>query len=225
MKSLLSTTLISLFALAIVMGLLLFVPAGTIHYWQAWVYLAIFIGISLLISIYLLRHDPALLKRRMKGGPTAERRTAQKIIMLIASLGFVSLLVVPALNYRFAGPSVPFAIELSGDALVIIGLYLVFLVYRENTFASSTIGVVDNQTLVSTGPYALVRHPMYASAMFYVIGTPIALGSYWGLLGVALMFPALIWRLLDEEKLLAQELPGYTDYQRKVRYRLVPGVW
>jgi protein-S-isoprenylcysteine O-methyltransferase Ste14 len=225
MKSLLAKTLVSLIALAVGMGLLLFVPAGTIQYWQAWVYLAVFIGVSLLVSIYLLRNDPALLERRMKGGPTAEERTTQKIIMLFASLGFVSLLVVPALNYRFSGASVPLAVEIAGDVLVVIGFYFIFLVYRENTFASATIGVAENQKVVSTGPYALVRHPMYASAMLYVVGTPLALGSYWGLLGMVLMVPAIIWRLLDEEKFLAQNLSGYTEYQKRVRYRLLPGVW
>jgi len=225
MKSLLARTLLSLIVLAVAMGLLLFVPAGTIHYWQAWVYLAIFIGISLLVSIYLLRNDPALLERRMKGGPTAEKRATQKIAMLFASLGFVSLLVVPAINYRFVGSSVPLAIEFAGDVLVVVGFYFIFLVYRENTFASATIGVSENQKVVSTGPYALVRHPMYASAMLYVVGTPLALGSYWGLLGVAVMAPAIIWRLLDEEKFLAQNLVGYAEYQKRVRYRLLPGVW
>ncbi|HSY13147.1 MAG TPA: isoprenylcysteine carboxylmethyltransferase family protein [Verrucomicrobiae bacterium] len=225
MKNLYAKTMLSLIAVVAVMALLLFIPAGKIRYWQAWVYLAIYIGVSLLFSTYLFRNDPALLERRIKGGPTAEKRTTQKIAMLFASLGFVALLVVPALNYRFAGSSVPLAVELAADVLVLVGFYLVFLVFRENTFASSTIGVFENQKVISTGPYALVRHPMYASAMLYVIGTPIALGSYWGLLALALMVPAIVWRLLDEEKLLGLNLPGYTEYQRKVRYRLLPGVW
>ncbi len=225
MRSLLAKTLVSLIVLTIAMGLLLFVCAGTIGYWQAWVYLAIYLVISLLISIYLLRNDPALLERRMKGGPTAEKRTTQKIAMVFASLGFVSLLVISALNYRFSGLSVPLIVELLGDGLVVVGLYLVFLVLRENTFASATIGVAENQKVISTGPYALVRHPMYASAMLYVIGMPLALGSYWGLLGAALLAFAIIWRLLDEEKFLTQSLAGYKEYQEKVRYRLLPGVW
>lgn len=223
--NLLARTLISLVALAVIAGLLLFVPAGTIHYWQAWVYIAVFTGVSLLVSIYLLRNDPALLERRMKGGPTAEKRTTQKIIMLFASLGFVCLLVVPALNYRFAGSTVPIGVEIAGDLIVVIGFYLIFLVYRENTFASATIGVTENQKVVSTGPYALVRHPMYASAMLYVVGTPLALGSYWGLAGGIVTAAAIVWRLLDEEKFLAQNLPGYTEYKREVRFRLLPGVW
>lgn len=225
MKNLYARTILSLVALAVVSGLLLFVSAGTIRYWQGWVYLATFVGASLLISLYLVRHDPALLERRMRGGPTAEKRPAQKIIMLFASAGYIGLLVVPALACRFGWPTVPLAIELLGNILVAVGFYFVYRVYRENTFSSATIEVAENQTVISTGPYALVRHPMYASAFLYVLGTPLALGSYWGLLAVSFMLGSLIWRLLDEENFLATNLPGYTEYQQKVRYRLIPHVW
>jgi protein-S-isoprenylcysteine O-methyltransferase Ste14 len=218
-------TLFSLGALAVVMGLLLFVPARTIRYWQAWVYLVIFTGASLLISLYLMKYDPALLQRRMRGGPTAEKKITQKIIMLFASIGFIALLVVPALDHRFGWSEVPIPAVIVGDCLVAVGFYFIFLVYKENTFTSATIEVAQGQQVVSTGPYALVRHPMYASAMLYVIGTPLALGSYWGFLALGLMTPFLIWRLLDEEKFLAKHLSGYTEYQQKVRYRLAPHIW
>src|SRR5262245_1159111 len=140
MNSLHTKTLLSLIALALVMGLLLFVPAGTIQYREAWAYLAIFIGASLLTSLYLMRKDPALLQRRMRGGPMAEKETTQKIIMLFASIGFIALLVVPALDYRFGWSSVPVPVEIAGDLLVGIGFYFIFLVYKENSFASATIG-------------------------------------------------------------------------------------
>jgi protein-S-isoprenylcysteine O-methyltransferase Ste14 len=113
----------------------------------------------------------------------------------------------------------------AGDVLVATGFYLISLVYRENTFTSATIEVADNQKVISSGPYALVRHPMYASASLYLLGTPLALGSYWGLVPIAVIMPFLIWRLLDEERFLARNLPGYTEYQKRVRYRLVPFVW
>jgi protein-S-isoprenylcysteine O-methyltransferase Ste14 len=109
--------------------------------------------------------------------------------------------------------------------LFVIGFGFIGRVYRENTYTSATIEVTQGQRVISTGPYAFVRHPMYASGFLYMVGTPLALGSYWGLVALLSMLPILIWRLLDEERLLARELPGYTDYQRKVRYRLVPGVW
>ncbi len=225
MDNLYTKTLFSLVALSVAMGLLLFVPAGTIQYWQAWVYLAIFTGASLLTSLYLLKRDPALLKRRMSGGPTAEKETTQKIIMLFASIGFIALLVVPALDHRFGWSKVSPFVVMAGDILVAIGFYFIFLVYRENTFTSATIQVVENQKVISTGPYALVRHPMYASALLYLIGTPLALGSYWGLLAFVFMVSFLIWRLFDEETFLAKNLPEYKEYQKKIPHRLVPYVW
>jgi protein-S-isoprenylcysteine O-methyltransferase Ste14 len=225
MGNLCAKTLFSLVALSVAMGLLLFVPAGTIHYWQAWVYLAIFAGASLLISLYLLKKDPALLKRRMSGGPTAEKETTQKIIMLFASIGFIALLVVPALDHRFGWSVVSPSGVVAGDILVAIGFYFIFLVYRENTFTSATIEVAENQKVVSTGPYALVRHPMYASALLYLIGTPLALGSYWGLMAFVSMISFLVWRLFDEERFLAKNLAGCTEYQKKIPHRLVPYIW
>jgi len=225
MNDLYTKTLLRLGVLAVILGLLLFVSAGTVKYWQGWVYLGIFSGASLLISVYLIKNDPALLQRRMRGGPSAEKRATQKIILLFASVGFIGLLVVPALDYRFGWSAVPLPIVILGDLLVALGLYLVFLVYKENTYTSATIEVAENQKVISTGPYALVRHPMYARSSLYVLGTPLALGSYWGFLAFAFMVPFLIWRLFDEEKFLAKNLPGYMEYQKKVQHRFLPYVW
>ena len=216
---------LSLCILAVVMGLLLFFPAGTIYYWEPWIYLSIFMSASVFTTIYLMRKDPALLERRMRGGPTAEKERAQKFIMLCTSIGFISLLVVPALDHRFRWSTVPLGGVLVGDALVVIGFYLIFLVYRENTFASATIEISDNQKVISTGPYAVIRHPMYASASLYLLGTPLALGSFWGLLPTAATIPFLVWRLLDEERFLARNLPGYIEYKKRVKHRLLPFVW
>jgi protein-S-isoprenylcysteine O-methyltransferase Ste14 len=225
MKSLGARAWFALAALAAVMGLLLFVPAGTVHYWPAWMYLSIFMGASALTTLYLLRRDPALLERRMSGGPMAEKRPVQRVLMLGTSLGFIALLVVPAIDHRFGWSPVPLGVVVAGDVLVAIGFGLIVRVYRENTFSSATIEVTENQTVISTGPYAIVRHPMYASALLYLVGTPLALGSYWGLVPIAAMMPFLIWRLLDEERFLAKNLAGYTEYQKRVRHRLVPFVW
>jgi protein-S-isoprenylcysteine O-methyltransferase Ste14 len=225
MKSLYTKALLSLVALSVTMGLLLFVPAGTRKYWQAWIYLGIFTGASLLTTLYLMKKDPALLKRRMSGGPTAERESAQKVIMFFASIGFIGLLIVPALHHRFVWSVVPFPVVIVGDTLVAVGFYFIFLVYRENTFTSAIIEVAENQKVISTWPYALVRHPMYPSAFLYLVGTPLALGSYWGLLALLFMMSFLIWRLFDEEKFLAENLAGYTEYQKQVQHRLVPYVW
>ncbi len=216
---------ISIVALAAAMGLLLFVPAGTLHYWQAWVYLAVFFGTTILITIDLLKRDPALLQRRMRGGPTAEKEPAQRVIMLLTSLAFIALLVVPALDRRFGWSHVPLVVVVIGDVLVLTGFLFIGRVYQENTYTRATIEVSEGQTVISTGPYAIVRHPMYASAMLYLIGTPLALASYRGLIPFVLMVPVLVWRLVDEERLLARSLDGYREYQRRVRYRLVPFVW
>jgi protein-S-isoprenylcysteine O-methyltransferase Ste14 len=207
------------------MGLLLFAVAGTLRYWQAWVYLAAFFGASSLITLYLIRKDPALLRRRLSGGPTAEKATAQRIIMSFASIGFVALLIVPAFDRRFGWSTVPLAVEIVGMLLVAAGFAIIFLVYRENSFTSATIEIAEGQKVVSTGPYAFVRHPMYAGGLVYLLGTPLALGSWWGLLAFAAMVPFLIWRLFEEEKFLAANLTGYVAYCRKVRYRLIRGIF
>src|SRR5262245_44067155 len=189
MSDLAAKAWLALVILTVVMGLLLFVPAGTVHYWQAWIYLSIFTGASALTTLYLMKKDPALLQRRMSGGPTAEKRVTQKIIMLFTSAGFIALLVVPALDHRFGWSYVSFSVVILGNLLVAIGFYFISRVYRENTFTSATIEVAENQTVISTGPYAIVRHPMYASASLYIFGTPLALGSYWGLLVIAVIIP------------------------------------
>src|SRR5262245_56632645 len=158
-----------------------------------------------------MRHDPALLESRMSAGPTAEKRPAQKLIMLGTSLGFIALLVVPALDRRRGWSAVPPVGVVVGDALVLIGFLLIARVYRENTFTSATIEIVDHQRVVSTGPYALVRHPMYASAFLYLVGTPLALGSYWGLVPIVAMMPLLFWRFFEEERFFTRLVPGYPD--------------
>jgi protein-S-isoprenylcysteine O-methyltransferase Ste14 len=216
---------LGLVGLTSVMGVLIFGSAGTIRYWQGWLYLAVFVAASAVTTLDLLARDPALLERRMRGGPTAEKEPAQRVIMLFASFAFVALLVVPALDHRFGWSAVPTWLVLVGDLLVAAGFAIVGRVYRENTYTAATIGVEAGQTVIDTGPYAMVRHPMYTGALLYMFGTSPALGSYWGLVAFAVMIASLIWRLLDEERLLARDLRGYTDYQRRVRYRLLPHVW
>jgi len=216
---------LALALLASVMCALIFGTAGTVRFWQAWVYVSIFVGASVLTTLYLMKKDPALLARRMRGGPTFEREGTQRIIMVFTSVGFIALLVVPALDRRFGWSNVPVWAVVVGDVLVAVGFYFTFLVYRENTFTAATIEVAAGQRVITTGPYAVVRHPMYASGSLYVLGTPLALGSYWGFLAFAGMTPFLLWRLLDEERILTRDLPGYAEYRQLVRHRLVPMVW
>jgi protein-S-isoprenylcysteine O-methyltransferase Ste14 len=225
MKNLNAKAFGGLLFLLLVMGALLFFPAWTIRYWQAWVFLAVFGVSSLAITLYLMKTDPKLLERRMKAGPTAEKESAQKIIQFIASTGFIATLVVSALDYRFAWAPVHLYTTIAGDVLVALGFFIIFFVYKENSFASATIAVYPEQKVISKGLYALVRHPMYMGALFMFVGMPLSLGSWWGLFVFVLILPALIWRLLEEEKFLVKNLPGYAEYRGRVRYRLIPFVW
>lgn len=211
--------------LLIVLATSLFVPARTLKYWQAWVFLAIFSASVLAITGYLMTKDPKLLERRVRGGPFAEKQMSQQVTQFVASIAFVAMFVLSALDHRFGWSAVAPGAALAGDVLVAVGLLIVFLVFKENTFASATIAVDAEQKVTSTGPYALVRHPMYVGGVVMLIGTPLALGSWWGLFVIIPFLPVLIWRLLDEEKFLVKNLPGYAEYQNTVRYRLVPFVW
>jgi len=214
-----------LLLLFLIMAALLLIPAGTLDYWQAWTFLTVYFAWALAITLYLMRKDPDLLARRMSGGPTAEKRTSQKIIMSFTSLGFIGLIVVPALDRRFGWSHMPPYAALAGDLLVALGWLAIFFVFKENTFTSATIELASGQEVISTGPYALVRHPMYAGGLVMLLGMPIALGWWWGVLVMAAILPALIWRLFDEERFLTRNLPGYGEYQHKVRYRLIPQIW
>jgi protein-S-isoprenylcysteine O-methyltransferase Ste14 len=207
------------------MAALLFLPAGTLNYWQAWVFMAVFVSASAVITVYLAIRDPKLLERRMRAGPTAEKEKPQKTIMSLAMMGFIALLVFPAFDHRFGWSLVPPYVSLIGDALVAIGFLLVFFVLKANTYGASTVQVAEDQKVISSGPYALIRHPMYAGSFPLLISTPLALDSWWGLSALIVFIPALIWRLLDEESFLRKNLPGYTEYTANVRYRLVPYVW
>jgi protein-S-isoprenylcysteine O-methyltransferase Ste14 len=165
------------------------------------------------------------LQRRLKDGPRAEKERTQQIIMLCTSIGFIALLVVPGLDHRFDWSLVPLPVVIACNVLIGAGYYIIFLVFRENTFTSATIEIAPDQKVISTGPYAWVRHPMYAGGLLYLLGMPLALGSYWGLLALTATMPFLLWRLFDEERFLAKNLSGYSEYMQRVQWRLVPGVF
>ena len=225
MSSLNARAWISLIVIEVILAIVIFVCAGTTRYWHAWVYLLLLFLMAAGITVDLMRRDPALLERRMKGGPAAEPRPLQRFLVLGASAGFFGLIVIPAFDFRYKWSFVPLAVVVTGDVLFVVGSLLIARVYRENTFSSATIDIAEGQRVISSGPYAIVRHPMYASALIYLAGTPLALGSYWGVLALVFTIPFLVWRLVDEEHLLVRELPGYADYRQQVRYRLVPFVW
>ena len=208
-----------------VAGLVLFLPAGTFNYWEAWVFFTVFFACNLALTAYLVLKDPKLLERRMKVGPASEKRATQKIIMVLAFVFFAGVAVLPALDHRFGWSEVPASVVILGNVLVIISYLGFYRVFRENTYGAATIQVEDEQTVISTGPYGVVRHPMYSAALIMSLGMPLALGSWWGLLMLVPGVFVLAWRLLDEEKFLHTNLPGYTEYTQKVRWRLVPLVW
>ena len=218
-------TAFGLVAVLAVMAAMIFIPARTVHYWQAWLFLCVYAICNVLVVAYLWKTDQALLARRMSGGPFAEGKPAQKIVMALASVGFIALLIVPALDHRLRWSNAPPAVAIVGDIIVVFGFFVATLIFRENTFAAATIQIAEEQRVVSTGPYAIVRHPMYAGGLVLLAGIPLALGSYWGLVVMAALIPVLIWRLLDEETFLSKNLIGYDAYRSKVRWRLIPGIF
>jgi protein-S-isoprenylcysteine O-methyltransferase Ste14 len=225
MDGLARNTVLGFAQLIAVLGILLFAPAWTLDYWQAWVYLFVFSASSALITLYLWKNDPKLLERRIKAGPGAEQEKSQKSIQLLASCVFIGAMILPSLDHRFSWSAVPPPVVVAGDVLTALGFVIVFLVFKENTFTAATIAVTLDQKVVSTGPYAIVRHPMYSGALVMLFGTPLALGSWWGLLMFIPMIFTIAWRSLEEERFLVRNLSGYQEYCRIVRYRLVPFAW
>jgi protein-S-isoprenylcysteine O-methyltransferase Ste14 len=225
MKSLNNRAFEGLLFLLIALATLLFLPAWTFDYRETWIFLAVFFSPVLAITLYLIKKDPELLARRVNAGPDAEKERSQKIIQFLASIAFMMIFILSAIDHRHRWSVVPVFLVGVGDLLLALGLMIVLFVFRANSFASATIEVGTEQTLVSTGPYALVRHPMYLGAFILLVGTSIALGSWWGLPAVIPIMVAIIWRLLDEEVFLEKNLPGYLTYRKKVRYRLLPFVW
>jgi protein-S-isoprenylcysteine O-methyltransferase Ste14 len=207
------------------LGLALFAPAWTLDYLLAWIYLAVFTLAAALITAYLAKHDPALLERRIRAGPRAESAPLQQAIQAVAALAFIGIFLLASVDHRFLWSQVPLAVAVAGELAVVLGFLIVFNVFRENSYTAATIEVAPDQTVVSTGPYAIVRHPMYAGGLILIAGTPIALGSWWALILVLPLALAIVVRLLDEETYLGAHLPKYLRYREEVRYRLLPGVW
>ncbi|KHO22533.1 membrane protein [Mycolicibacterium setense] len=224
MKLALQTIASGVFGLAL-FAVTLFWPAGTFDYWQAWVFIAVFMATTIVPSFYLAVKDPAALQRRLKGGPTAETRIVQKIVIWAITVSAFAAFVLSALDHRFGWSSVPTAVVVLGNVVVAVGLVLAQAVVFQNSFAGASIRVEDQQPLVSTGLYGLVRHPMYFGAVVMMFGTPLALGSYWALLVSIASIPIFGVRIADEEKMLRTELDGYDEYAQKVHYRLLPYVW
>jgi protein-S-isoprenylcysteine O-methyltransferase Ste14 len=224
-NNLLAKTILGFAFLMLVLALALFIPAGSLSYWQAWLYLAVWAMCVILITLYLVKNDRELLAGRVQAGPVAETQKNQKIIQSLASLCFIALFIVPGLDYRFGWSNVPPIVSLGADALVALGFFIVFLTFKENSYTRATIEVSAGQKVITSGPYRFVRHPMYAGASVLLIFTPLALGSWVAEIFAVLLILVVAVRPLDEEKLLQKDLAGYPEYCQKVRYHLVPYVW
>src|SRR5215510_995726 len=204
---------------------LIFVPARTWSYWQGWLFLAVFGASATSFTIYLARYDRPLLERRLKAGPQYEQEWSQKIIVSLVFVVFAAVIVLPVLDHRYGLSPVAPWVSVLGNLVVVLSFLFIFWVVKVNSFAASNIRVEASQRVIDTGPYAYVRHPMYAAAIWLFVGMPLALGSWWSIGLVIPFVPVLLWRLLNEEKILTRDLRGYSDYKRRVNYRLVPHVW
>lgn len=204
---------------------LIFIPAGTLRYWQGWAYMAVFVACSATYTIFLAKHDPALLKRRTEAGIAYEKEFAQKVAMALFYVACLAVVVMAPLDVRFGWSIVPWQVAIFGDALIAFAFYIFYLVSIVNSYAAANVRVEAGQGVVSTGVYRFVRHPMYVGALFLFVGTPLALGSWWALLSFPVLIAVLVLRIRNEEKVLMRDLPGYADYMHKVRYRLIPGAW
>ena len=209
----------------LLMLILLFGPAGTLDYRQAWLFAVVFVASSIAIGLYFSRYDPRLLERRMKAGPGAETEPSQKIIIFLIISGFSLLLAFPSFDHRSHWSNVPVWLVIAANGGVVLSFVIFFVVLKQNSYAASTVTVEAGQPVVSTGVYGIVRHPMYAGALLLLFCMPLALGSFWGLLVALASVPLLMWRLLDEERVLRRDLAGYTEYCQTVRYRLIPYIW
>jgi len=209
----------------VVCGSFLFLPAGSFRFWQGWVYLIISIGFIVSAFGYFYWHDPQFIERRLRREWRQETVREQKLLMKFIPAIMAIAFLLPGFDHRFGWSHVPLWLTVLSQAFVLGGYLMNFWAWKSNSFAASTIRVEAEQRVISTGPYGIIRHPMYLGGNIWFLFTPLALGSYLALPVFALLVPLIVLRLLNEEKVLRQELPGYADYCLRTRFRLVPFLW
>lgn len=222
MKKIIATAVVRFGLLVVILSVMFFLPAGTFAFWQAWVYMAVLTLPMIFVLSYLIRKDPGLLARRMK---TREKETEQKQLQKFMFLYFVLAYILPGFDHRHGWSDVPTILIIAADILVLLGYLVFFLVLRENSYASRVIEVDEDQRVIDTGPYAIVRHPMYTGVLLMYLFSPLALGSYWAVIPAVLIIPLIAARIRNEEAVLLRDLTGYEDYTEKVPHRLLPGIW
>lgn len=222
LKNLKRKAIIRISFIPVFIGLLVLLPAGTFFFWQAYLYFSQLLLLMIAAGIYFFKKDPQFLARRMR---MKEKEQKQKIFVLLASVSILSAFIIPGLDYRFGWSQVPLPVVLSADILVLISYLFILYVFKINSYASRIIEVNEGQKVISTGPYAVVRHPMYSGILLMYIMTPLALASYWGLIAIAFLPILLAFRIKNEENVLSRQLNGYNEYCIKVKYRLIPFIW
>jgi protein-S-isoprenylcysteine O-methyltransferase Ste14 len=222
MKSLLNKIIVRFSFLPIVLGLIVLLPAGTLRYWQIYVYVGILVVPMIFVLFYFLRVDPRFLERRTRA---KEKEKQQIMIAILSTVIFLAGFIIPGLDHRFSWSQVPAYMCISADIVILLGYLIIFIVFRQNSYASRIIEVDEEQKVISTGLYGIIRHPMYVGVLIMYLPTPLALGSYWGLIPFALLPLSLALRILNEEKVLSENLKGYKEYCQKTRYRLIPFLW
>lgn len=210
-----------------VMGALMFVSAGTLHWWGAWVYIVVMVGLSLTMGVALARRDPGLMNERLRPPIQKTQTAADKIVLSILLIGIFAWLALMGLDFRFGWSAAPVWVQAIGMLVLLVGIWICYLTMLENSFAAPVVKIQDErgQKVITTGPYGYVRHPMYAGAILYFAGTALVLGSWWGLALVPVFIVLLAIRIFIEEKTLRTGLRGYDDYAARVRYKLIPMVW
>jgi len=222
LKTLKKKIVIRFSLITIFLGLIILLSAGTVNYWQVYLYLGVLVVPMIFVILYFLKKDPKFLERRTRA---KEKEKQQILLSIFTTAIFLAGFIIPGLDHRFVWSYVPIYLIIIADIIIFLGYLLIFLVFKQNSYASRIVEVTDNQKVTTTGLYKVIRHPQYLGVIIMFLPTPIALGSYWGLIPMAILPVALVLRIINEENVLSNKLPGYKEYCQKTKYRLIPFIW